>query len=48
MIFDYSCCRWLDDLVSDDPKVSYNVANNKVIVPMSLLSTPYFEIGYPE
>lgn len=39
---------WLDDLVSEDPKVTYNVANNKVIVPMSLLAPPYFEIGYPE
>lgn len=40
--------RWLDDLVADDPKVTYNVASNKVIVPMSLLSSPYFETGYPE
>lgn len=40
--------RWLDDLVSEDPKVTYNVASNKVIVPMSLLSPPYFETGYPE
>lgn len=39
---------WLDDLVSEDPKVTYNVANNKVIVPLSLLSPPYFETGYPE
>ncbi|KAL5240909.1 hypothetical protein ACI65C_008319 [Semiaphis heraclei] len=39
---------WLDDLVSEDPKVTYNVASNKVIVPMSLLSPPYFETGYPE
>ncbi|XP_050441073.1 endothelin-converting enzyme 2-like [Adelges cooleyi] len=40
--------RWLDDLVSDDPKVTYNVASNKVIVPLSLLSPPYFEIDYSE
>jgi len=40
--------RWLDDLVSEDPKVTYNVANNKVIVPLALLSPPYFETGYPE
>lgn len=39
--------RWIDDLVSDDPKVTYHVASNKVIVPMSLLSQPYYEMGYP-
>jgi hypothetical protein len=38
----------LDDLVSENPKVTYNVANNKVIVPMALLARPYFEVGYPE
>ncbi|VVC34754.1 Peptidase M13, C-terminal domain,Peptidase M13,Peptidase M13, N-terminal domain [Cinara cedri] len=39
---------WLDDLVAEDPKVRYNVASNKVIVPMSMLSPPYFETGYPD
>lgn len=41
-------CRWLDDLVSNNPKVLYNVASNKVIIPLSLLAPPYFETGYPE
>ncbi|XP_050523842.1 protein gone early-like [Daktulosphaira vitifoliae] len=39
---------WFDDLVSDDPKVTYNIASNKVIVPLSIIAPPYFETGYPE
>lgn len=43
-----SFCSWLDDLVSEDPTVVYDKATNKVIVPMALLSYPYFETGFPE